>query len=572
MNKRNLRRYNIIQLLLTLVIAILLAFISSNIYYRIDLTSEKRYTLSASTQQILNELTSPVYVQVYLEGEMPVGFKKLRRSVKDMLDEFRMRSGKKIIYEFIDPFDSGNREENQKMMKTLYEKRLQPTNIHDRDEEGGISQKMVFPGMIINYDGMEVTVNILENNPAKNGVQNLNSSIEDIEYKMIRAIHNLSTDTIYKIAFLEGHGELDEFSVGDITYELAKYYNVDRVIIGGQLNVLDKYAAIIIAKPELKFQEADKFVIDQYIMNGGRVLWLLDAVQVRSDSLQSAGFTTGLYRPLNLVDQLFKYGVRVNPRIIQDQQCSIIPINIALAGQQPKFSPVPWIYFPLLTPFDNHPITKNLNLIRSEFVNVLDTVGTDSGIRKEYLLCTSKFSRVISPPVRISLEEIKNPPGPKEFNVSHLPVAVLLEGSFESVFKNRPTDRYIGEMKYQILEKSVPTRMIVVADGDIIRNEVRRTANGNIPLPLGQDRYTKQLYGNKDFILNAVNYLIDDINLMNIRSKELKLRLLDKNRVKREKIMWQFINVVVPALFVILFGVVVVVFRRRKYTTVRVRK
>lgn len=572
MNKKNLRRYNIIQLLLTLVIAILLAFISSNIYYRIDLTSEKRYTLSASTQQILNKLTSHVYVQVYLEGEMPVGFKKLRRSVKDMLDEFRIRSGKKIIYEFIDPFDPGSREENQKMMKTLYEKGLQPTNIHDSDEEGGISQKIVFPGMIMNYDGMEMTVNILENNPAKNGVQNLNSSIEDIEYKMIRAIHNLSTDTIYKIAFLEGHGELDEFSVGDITYELAKYYNVDRGVIGGQLNVLDKFAAIIIAKPELKFSEADKFVIDQYIMNGGRVLWLLEAVQVRSDSLQSAGFTTGLYRPLNLVDQLFKYGVRVNPKIIQDQQCSIIPINIALAGQQPKFSPVPWIYYPLLTPLDNHPITKNLNLVRSEFVNVLDTVSTDYGIRKEYLLYTSKFSRVISPPVRISLEEIKNPPGLKEFNLSHLPVAVLLEGSFESVFKNRPTDRYIGEMKYQVIEKSVPTRMIVVADGDIIRNEVRRTATGNIPLPLGQDRYTKQTYGNKDFILNAVNYLIDDINLMNIRSKELKLRLLDKNRAKREKIMWQFINVVVPVLFVIFFGVVVVVFRRRKYTTVRVRK
>lgn len=559
-------------MLLTLVIAILLAFISSNIYYRIDLTSEKRYTLSASTQQILNKLTSHVYVQVYLEGEMPVGFKKLRRSVKDMLDEFRIRSGKKIIYEFIDPFDPGSREENQKMMKTLYEKGLQPTNIHDSDEEGGISQKIVFPGMIMNYDGMEMTVNILENNPAKNGVQNLNSSIEDIEYKMIRAIHNLSTDTIYKIAFLEGHGELDEFSVGDITYELAKYYNVDRGVIGGQLNVLDKFAAIIIAKPELKFSEADKFVIDQYIMNGGRVLWLLEAVQVRSDSLQSAGFTAGLYRPLNLADQLFKYGVRVNPKIIQDQQCSIIPINIALAGQQPKFSPVPWIYYPLLTPLDNHPITKNLNLVRSEFVNVLDTVSTDYGIRKEYLLYTSKFSRVISPPMRISLEEIKNPPGPKEFNVSYLPVAVLLEGSFESVFKNRPTDRYIGEMKYQVIEKSVPTRMIVVADGDIIRNEVRRTATRDIPLPLGQDRYTKQTYGNKDFILNAVNYLIDDINLMNIRSKELKLRLLDKNRVKREKIMWQFINVVLPVLFVIFFGVVVVVFRRRKYTTVRVRK
>ncbi len=571
MKKSNLRRDNIIQLLLTLVIAVLLAFIFSHIYYRVDLTSEKRYSLSASTRQILNELASPVFVQIYLDGEMPVGFKKLRRSVKDMLDEFRIQSGKKVIYEFIDPFDFDSQEEKKEMMETLYKKGLQPTNIHDRDEEGGVSQKMIFPGMIMNYDGMEMTVNILENNPAQSAAQNLNNSIEGLEYKMIQAVQNLSADTIYNIAFLEGHGELDEFSVGDITYELAKYYNVDRGVIGGKLNILDKYATLIIAKPELRFSEADKFVIDQYIMNGGRVLWLLDAVQVRSDSLQSAGSTAGLYRPLNLVDQLFKYGVRVNPKIVQDQQCSIIPINIALAGQQPRFSPVPWIYFPLLTPFNNHPVTKNLNLIKSEFINTLDTVSAvPGGVKKKYLLFTSKFSRVISPPVRISLEEIKNPPALKEFNVSHLPVAVLLEGSFESVFKNRPTDRYIGEMKYQVIEKSVSTKMIVVADGDIIRNEVRRTATRDIPLPLGEDRYTKQIYGNKDFILNAVNYLIDDINLMNIRSKELKLRLLNKERIKKEQFKWKLINVVFPVIFIIIFGVLVVLFRKRKYTRVGV--
>lgn len=570
MKKGNLRRNNIIELLMILIIAVLLAFIFSHIYFRVDLTSEKRYSLSASTRQILNELTSPVFVQVYLDGEMPVGFKKLRRSVKDMLDEFRIQSGKKITYEFIDPFDFDSPEEKREMMETLEEKGLQPINIHNRDEEGGVSQKLVFPGMIMNYNGMEMTVNVLENNSAQSAAQNLNSSIEGLEYKMIRVIQNLSADTIYNIAFLEGHGELDEFSVGDITYELAKYYNVDRGVIGGKLNILDRYAALIIAKPELKFSEADKFVIDQFIMNGGRVLWLLDAVQVSSDSLQSAGFTAGLYRPLNLADQLFKYGVRVNPKIVQDRQCALILINIALAGRQPRFSPVPWIYFPLLTPFYNHPVTKNLNLIKSEFINTLDTVSAIPGVKRKYLLYTSKFSRLISPPVRISLEEIKDPPAPKEFNVSYLPVAVLLEGSFESVFKNRPTDRYIGEMKYEVIEKSVPTKMIVVADGDIIRNEVRRTATGDIPLPLDKDRYTKQIYGNKDFILNSVNYLIDDINLMNIRSKELKLRLLNTERIKKEQFKWKLINVVFPVIFTIFFGVLVVFVRKRKYTRVGV--
>jgi len=564
--KSNLRRNNFIELLMTLIIAVLLAFIFSHIYYRVDLTSEKRYSLSASTRQILNELTSPVFVQVFLDGEMPVGFKKLRRSAKDMLDEFRIQSGKKIIYEFIDPFDIDSQEEKKEMMETLYEKGLQPINIHDRNEEGGVSQKMVFPGLIMNYNGMEMTVNILENNSSQSAAQKLNSSIEGLEYRMIQAIQNLSADTIYNIAFLEGHGELDEYSVGDITYELAKYYNVDRGVIGGKLNILDKYAVLIVAKPELKFSEADKFVIDQYIMNGGRVLWLLDAVRVSSDSLQSAGFTAGLYRPLNLVDQLFKYGVRVNPKIVQDQQCSMIPINIALAGQQPRFSPVPWIYFPLLTPFNNHPVTKNLNLIKSEFINILDTVSVTPGVKRKYLLYTSKFSRLISPPVGISLEEIRNPPPSGKFNLSYLPVAVLLEGSFESVFKNRPTDRYIGEVKYEVIEKSVPTKMIVVADGDIIRNEVRHTATRDIPLQLGEDRYTKQKYGNKDFILNAVNYLIDDINLMNIRSKELKLRLLNKERIKKEQLKWKLINVVFPVIFIIFFGVLVVLIRKRKYT------
>lgn len=564
--KRDLYRHNIFEFISTIVIAGLLVFISSQIYFRIDLTTEKRYSLSESSKKIINDLDSPLFIQVYLKGDMPVAFKKLRRSVNNVLDEFRILSDKKVVYEFIDPFDVESDEEKKKMMEFLYKKGLQPTNIHDRNEEGGVSQKMIFPGLIMNYNGMELTVNFLENNSHLNAEQNLNNSIEGLEYKVTQGIQNLSADTVYNIAFLEGHGELDNVSVGDITFELAKYYNIDRGVIGGKINILDKYAAIIIAKPESEFSEADKFVIDQYIMKGGSVLWLLDAVQVRSDSIQSRGYTAGVYKPMNLVDQLFKYGIRVNPKIVQDQQCAVIPVNVALAGQPARFSPVPWTYFPLLTPKENNPITKNLNLIKSEFINILDTVGKVPDVRREFLLYTSELSRLISPPVRINLNEIKNPAPASEFNVPHLPVAALLEGRFESAFSNRPVKKYFGNEIYDVIEKSDSTKMIIVSDGDIIRNEIKHNKDRKIPLPLDTDRFTGQKYGNKDFIVNAVNYLVEDVNLMDIRSKEFKLRLLNKERIKNEKVKWKLLNVVVPVVFVIIFGFFILIIRKKVYS------
>jgi len=556
---------NLVQFSLTILILGLIIYLSSVMYFRIDLTSEKRYTLTNATRNILRNLEQEVFIQVYLEGEMPIGFKNMRRATKELLDEFRIYSGKKVVYEFINPAESPDQKVRNEVFMELDSKGLKATNALFSDKEGGRSQKIIFPGAIVNYNGMEMAVNLLKNNPLLNHSQNLHNSIEGLEYEFIHVIKNICSDTIYKVAFIEGHGELDEYQVGDITMELARFYHVDRGIIGGKPGILDDYAAVIVAKPREAFSEADKFVIDQYIMNGGGVLWLIDAVRVDWDSLEQTGVTVGLIEQINLDDQLFKYGVRINPKLIQDINCAIIPINIAFVGQQPKYVPAPWLYFPLLFPLENHPVTKNLNLIRSEFVNVIDTVGGEGRIKKKILLRSSKDTRVVSVPVFIRLEDIKYPPEEREFNKPFQSAAVLLEGEFESVFKNRMISHYIKNQDVDFRDHSIPNRMIIVADGDMIRNEVSVRADRIIPLTLGQDRYTQQTYGNKEFILNAVHYLAEETSLVEIRSRTLTLRLLDKTKIIKEKFKWQLINTVLPVLILVLFGLVNWYFRKRKF-------
>jgi len=567
-NRKDLKIRNLIQLSLALVIIILVGYLSSLLFFRIDLTSEKRYSLSSTTREILENLEEELYIQVYLDGEMPIGFKKMRKSVKDMLDEFRVYSDRKIDYEFIDPSENPDQKVRNDIFRELAAKGLKPTNVQVTGKDGGTSQKVLFPGLILNYRKSEMAVNLLRNNPALSAEQNLNHSMEGLEYELISSIKNVSADTIHKVAFIEGHGELDEYRVADITLELARFYNIDRGAIGGTPGILDGYAAIIIAKPENRFSEEDKFVIDQYIMNGGKVLWLIDAVRVSWDSLVYSASTAGIYHPINLEDQLFKYGVRINPVLVRDLNSALIPVNIALAGEQPEFAPAPWYYFPLIIPPDNLPITRNINAVKLEFVNAVDTVGGDATMKKTFLLHSSKYSSTISPPCLISLQEVRETPEEKDFNKSYLPVAVLLEGTFESLFKNRMITEYAPTADFSFRALSPPNRMIVVADGDVIRNEVRVTGDRIIPLPLDQDRYTQQFYGNKDFIVNCINYLIDESNLMELRSRELKLRLLDRSKINQHQASIQLINTLFPAVLLVLFGLVIRSVRRRKFEVV----
>jgi ABC-2 type transport system permease protein len=561
----NIRMRSWLQFLLAVAGIIVIASFCSLLRLRFDLTEDKRFTLSAPTIKVLDGIKNDIYVQVYLEGEMPIPLKRLRRSVMEMLDEFRIASGRRIDYEFINPADTKDAAQREARYTALYNKGLSPVNVQDLDNEGGKSQKMIFPGMIINHNGIEVPVNFLKNNTSISSEQNILHSIEGLEYEMIQTIATISSDTIYKVAFLEGQGEFQEIDVADITIQLAKFFTVDRGSINGQPGILDNYAAVIVANPVREFSEPDKLVLDQYIMNGGKVLWLAEEVAVNSDSL-AYGETAGLYRPLNIEDQLFRYGVRINPEIIQDIDCMVIRMTVTTGGEQRQSVLLPWLYYPKLYPNQNHPITKNLNRIKGQFVNPIDTVGLDPAIKKTILLSTSANARTLSPPLLIRLKEAEQLPDEGQYNKPHLPVAVLLEGIFTSAFRNRMTNNLVKDMNFKPKTESVRTSMIVVADGDIIRNEVRRIGTTGTPYPLGQDRVTLEMMGNRDFLVNCMNYLVDNNGLMELRSREMKLRLLDKQRIKNERTMWQLINIAVPVIFVITAGLIYGFFRRRIYT------
>jgi len=550
---------------LTVVAGIILASAASSfLRFRYDLTEDKRFTLSASTHRVLNHLKNDIYIQVYLDGEIPIPLKRLKRSVGETLDEFRIASGKKIDYEFINPSGGKDSKQRETLYQTLANKGLNPIDLHSGDPEGGSTQKIIFPGMIVNYNGIEVPVNFL-NNSTSSSEQNILRSVEGLEYEMIQTISTLSSDTVKKVAFIEGHGEIPEIGTADITYNLAKFFTIDRGTIGGKPGILDKYAAIVIAGPEKVFSESDKLVLDQYIMNGGKVLWLIDEVAVNSDSLVY-GETVGLYRPLNIEDQLFRYGARINPMIVQDIECVPIRLMVMSGGTRQQVVTAPWVYYPLLKPSASNPITRNVNRVMGEFVNYIDTVGLDPAIKKKILLSTSQLSRTVSPPVVISLKEAELTPVEKDFNKPNLSVAVLLEGVFQSAFKNRIVSNLTEDKNLRIRTESKKTRMIVIADADIIRNEVKRSGLNESPQPLGRDKYTGQVYGNKDFLINCLNWLVDNNGIMELRSRELKLRLLNTHEIKTHRLKWQIINIAGPILIVILSGLLYSYFRKRNYT------
>jgi ABC-2 type transport system permease protein len=552
------------QFILIVSAVITVYVLSTFIHLRLDLTEDHRYTLSAPTHKVLSRLKNDIFIQVYLDGDMEIAFKKLRRSVKEMLDEFRVASGKKVDYEFINPSAGKDARTRNNLYQVLVNKGLNPVDIRAKDNEGKTSSKIIFPGIIVNYNGIEVPVNFLSNNTSLSPEQNILHSVEGLEYQMIQTISTLCSDTIYKVAFIEGHGEIPEIETADITLTLAKFFTVDRGKIAGKQGILDKYAAIVIAGPETSFDEKDKLVIDQYIMNGGKVLWLCEEVKVNEDSL-NVGETIALYRTLNIEDQLFKYGARINPAIVQDLDCMQIPMIIETGASQHQTIQVPWIYYPLLNPSSLSSITRNLNKVEGRFVNYIDTVGLNPEVRKKILLTTSALSRIVKPPLLISLKEIDSPPERNQFNKSFLPVAVLFEGKFQSAFRNRILNDLVDNKNFTFRDESKPTKMIVVADADIIRNGVSRVGSEVSPLPLGQDKLTQGTWGNKDFLVNCLNYLVDNNGIMELRSRELKLRLLDKPVIRQSRVTIQIINTTLPIILVIFTGLIYNYFRRRKY-------
>lgn len=347
---KSTKQKGLIRLAVTLATVAMLVFLSSIFYLRIDLTSEKRYTLQDISKKTLRELKDVVYIKIYLDGDLPVGFNRMKKSLVEMLDEFRVIAGRRVQYELINPSASGNATDRQKVYGQLYGKGLQPTNVQQSGKEGESSRKLIFPGLIMSYMGREIPVNLLKNIPELSGDENINLSIQNFEFSLIDALLKLTTSSLPKIAFIQGHGEFDEFETGDIEKALSEYYQVDRVSINGDVNALKPFKTVIIAGTRFPVPEPDKLVIDQYIMQGGRVLWFIDPVQVSIDSLSAGASTLAYVNQHNLDDMLFRYGVRLNPVLIQDLQCAVIPVNVSLAGQDPKFVPAPWAYYPLLAP------------------------------------------------------------------------------------------------------------------------------------------------------------------------------------------------------------------------------
>ncbi len=562
--KRTNRKNDITLLAGVVAVIILLNFVNQKLFYRLDLTAEKRYTLSGQSKNILRDLDDYIFVRIYLGGELNIPFQKFQNSIRDLLAEFRVYGKSNFQYEFINPFEDASEKMQTKIIDELFGKGLKPTNIHHRDKEGGVSEKIIFPAAIISFKDIEIPLNLLMNNPGLGAEQNLNNSIEGLEYAFISSIKNITNSKTERIAFLEGSGELDEYAVNDISTELSKTYQVDRGSIQGQPGVLDDYKTVIIAKPAKPFSEADKFVLDQYIMNGGRVLWLLDMVQVSLDSLIN-GETMAFISDLNLDDLLFRYGVRINPVLIQDIQCNVIPVNVALGGNTPNFQPAPWLYYPLIAPNANHPVSQNLNFVLSKFANSIDTISARQSIHKTVLLSTSSYSRERKVPILISLDEIKESPNEDDFDNRSYVTGVLLEGEFESAFTNRGMEKYFSDVP-ELKQKSSSTRMAVIADGDIIKNEIKYTSQGISISPLGYDRYTRQTFGNKDFMVNLIHYLADDNNLLTLRGREFKLRLLDRERIQTERKKWILINMIVPSLIVLLMGIGFISYRKFRFT------
>ncbi|MBR3518740.1 MAG: gliding motility-associated ABC transporter substrate-binding protein GldG [Paludibacteraceae bacterium] len=554
-----------IHIILFIIAVIAVYFISERHFFRIDLTSEKRYSLSDNTKNLLGSLDEELEVKVYLDGDLNAGFLRLRKATKEMLDEFDAYAGKRVRYSFENPSAGATNEERDKKYEELEKRGMRGILVHDRDQEGQAMQKVVFPWIEIIYKGKSRPVNLLKNVPDKSGEENLNTSIETLEYEITDALRLMTTKQVPKVAFLEGHGEWVQPLVYDMTQALSHYYQVDRGAITDDPSILNDYKALIIAGPTEDFPEKDKYVIDQYIMKGGKVLWLVDGARISLDSLSTASQTIGIENKLNLSDQLFNYGVRINADLVQDVQCLLIPVNTARMGDQPKYEPMPWYYSPLALATPIHPISKNLAPVKTEFVSSIDFVNEEMDVKKTPLLVTSTGTHVQNIPSVVSMDVINVEKNGYYFNKHNIILGAVLEGVFPSVFKNRMVPQGVTTSD-PMLTESKPTKMVVIADGDVIRNDVQGKGENMNILPLGYDRYMNQQFSNKELLLNAVNYLTDDDGWMALRSREIKLRLLNKPAIIGQRTFWQIANIALPLVLLGLFGVCFNFIRKKRYT------
>jgi len=548
-----------------LVFLIGIYIISGATFTRLDFTKEKRFTMSPVTRDIMKKLRNPVRVTVYLKGSnFPAELKRLQRATRDMLIDLRAYSDDHVQFDFVDP-TAGIKSLTDEQQKAVYDS-LEAKGIVGQNQtvktDNGVSEMLIFPQALVQYKGRQMAVNLLQSQIGLSDEEVANNSIQNLEYALSSAIKKVTANGRPLIGFTEGHHELTDLQLNYAMKSLSDGYQVGRINLSTiPFEVLMKLNLLVIPKPDTKFSEAEKFKLDQYIMRGGRVVWAIDQVNAEMDSLQKHGAEQMSFpKQLELDDQLFTYGVRINYDLIADMRCAQIPISTGDVGGQPQIQLLPWLYYPIFIPSSKHPLVKNLDGIRSEFASTIDTLAIKN-VKKTVLLTSSPYNKKISAPHIISLQAVEKEPDAKEFQNPPNIAAVLLEGKFKSVFLNRPVPEGVTE-KIPATAQSVPTKMIVIGDGDVLKNQV--SADGT-PYPLGYDRYTRQTFGNKNLLLNIADYMTDDSGLVSLRTKEVKIRLLDRPRIRTEKLYWQILNNGLPLGLLVIFAIFQHYLRKRKY-------
>jgi ABC-2 type transport system permease protein len=565
--RKKQQRQAAIRVVILLAILVCVNMLASRFHLGFDMTQEKRFTLSGSTKKLLEDMKDVAAVDIYLTGKLPSGFQHLKDATSECLQSFRGYAGGHILFKFVDPVEGKSGKEKQEIYKQLMDKGIYPIDLKAQGDDN-YSEKIVIPYAMVQYSGREIPVKLIENVPGMSALELLNYSETTLEYKFATAIHNAAVADRPRLAYITGNGEPLGINTLDALTTISHFYHLDTVDINPQIYISNAYDAIIIDKPETVFDDKAKFKIDQYVMRGGHVLWMLDMLNTSLDSFRNSEQFIAMDKGLNLDDILFKYGVRINSDLVEDMVCNQLPSPVDASGQT-SGGLSNWIYFPVITPTSKHPIVNNMNSVMCQFANSIDTVS-GGNIKKTILLASSKYSRVTPSPARVSLTMMKYAPPAEMFNKPYKPVAVLLEGKFKSVFQNRLTPGTMQMLSDSAINHPFVAKcnednsMIVISDGDVMLNDYTASAG---PMPLGYWHYTKDMFSNKIFLLNCLEYLTDHSGLLEARSKQTRLRLLDAGRVKKEKTEWQIINMGIPIALVLIFASCYIFFRKRRYET-----
>lgn len=553
---------NLKNLLTIIGILVVINIISHFFFKRIDLTADQRYTLSETSLNIIKEVKEPLYVDVFLEGNFPGEFKKLQTETRQLLEEFKAYNSN-IVFDFVNPLEDGNETET---MQQFIDRGLTPINV-TLDDKGKQTQEVVFPWAVVTYGNKSTKVPLLKNMMGASTAEKVVSSVQHLEYAFANGFNTVAKSKEKKVAIIKGNGEMHELLIADFLKSVRENYYIgpftlDSVATSPQntIKALKKYDLAIIAKPTETFTDEEKQVLDQFVINGGKTLWLIDQVTMEMDSLYTeTGSNLAYPRDLNLNDMFFKYGIRIKPDLIKDLQASPIALATGKQGSATQYTQFPWLYSPAIFPEIKNPIVSNLDMIKFEFANPIELLKND--IKKTVLLTSSKYSKAVGTPIEVSLDMVGEQPDPKEFaqNTGYIPTAVLLEGKFNSVYQNRVLP--FEDNTFSATGKSA--KMIVISDGDVVKNQLDKNYQ---PLELGYDKWTNKMYANKEFMMNCVNYLLDDNGLINIRSKEVDLPLLDQEKVYENYTQSQIITVGLPIVILSLFGIAFTFLRKRKYS------